>query len=253
MGMKRTKIIIVDDEFDAIDALTSIIEMEPDLYEIMATETNPVKAVELINELKPDVIFLDIEMPELTGFDMLRQFKEITFEVIFATAFEHYALQAIKNNAIDYIVKPFSISEVLDALLKVRKKHHHDENKTDKYKAFLAEHDNLNSQIMKIPTVNGIEFANVNEIIYLEADGNYTKLIMNGTKNYIVTKSIKIIVNELPIEKFLRTHRSYVVNTEFIRIYDSNNNVLIMANTDKIPLARRRYRDFKHIIDQFLG
>lgn len=251
--MKKTKIIIVDDEFDAIDALTSVIELEPDLYEIMATETNPVNAVELIKELKPDVIFLDVEMPELTGFDMLRQFEEITFEVIFATAFEHYALQAIKNNAIDYIVKPVSVSEVLEALLKVRKKHHHDEDKTSKYKAFLAEQDELDAHRMKVPTINGIEFANVNEILYLEADGNYTNLIMSGKKNYIVTKSIKAFEEELVDEKFLRTHRSYIVNTKHIRIYDSNNNLLIMSNTDKVPLARRRYRDFRHIIDQYLG
>lgn len=253
MGMKLTKIIIVDDEFDAIDALTSIIEMKPDLYEIMATETNPVKAVELIEELKPDVVFLDVEMPELTGFDMLRKFKEITFEVIFATAFEHYAIQAIKNNAIDYIVKPVSVTEVLDALYKVRQKHQLDVDKTKKYNAFLSEYDNLNSNKMKVPTVNGIEFANVNEIIYLEAEGNYTNLIMDGKKNYVVTKSIKSFENEFSEDKFLRTHRSFIVNTKYIRLYDANGNMLIMANGDKVPLARRRYRDFKDVIDQYLG
>jgi two-component system LytT family response regulator len=251
--MRKTKVIIVDDELDAIDALTSIIEMESDLYEIVASENNPGKAFELIKELNPDVIFLDVEMPELTGFDLLRKFEEIRFEVIFATAFEHYAIQAIKNNAIDYIVKPVSVSEVLEALSKVRTKHNHDESKTQKYSAFLAEFDDLKTHKMKVPTINGLEFANVDEILYFEADGNYTNLIMKDGKNYIVTKPLKVFEEELPQDKFLRSHRSYVVNVEHVRLYDSKSNELIMSNECRIPLARRRYRDFKGIIDMYMG
>lgn len=251
--MRKTKVIIVDDEPDAINALTSIIEMEPDFYEILATETNPVNAIELIKALEPDVIFLDVEMPELTGFDLLRSFNEIKFEVVFATAFEHYAIQAIKNNAIDYIVKPVSISEVLEALQKVRKKHNHNEDKTLKYNAFLEEYDNLNVQKLKIPTLSGVQFANLNDIIYFEADGNYTNLAIDGGKNYVVTKNIKVFETDLPEKKFLRTHRSYIVNIEYIRLYDTQKSMLVMADGKNIPLARRRYRDFKEIIDLYLG
>jgi two-component system LytT family response regulator len=251
--MKKTKIIIIDDEPDAIDALTNIIEMEPDIYEILATETNPVNAIELIKTLKPDAIFLDVEMPELTGFDLLRSLDEIRFEVIFATAFEHYAIQAIKNNAIDYIVKPVSISEVLEALQKVRKKHNHNEDKTLKYNAFLSEYDELIVQKLKIPTLNGVQFANVNEILYFEADGNYTNVAMKTGRNYIVTKNIKTFEEELPANIFLRSHRSYIVNVEHIKVYDKHNSMLVMINDKRIPLARRRYREFKDIIDLYIG
>jgi len=251
--MRKTKVIIVDDELDAINALKSIIEMEPNLYEILATETNPLKAIELIKALEPDVIFLDVEMPELTGFDLLRSFDEIKFEVIFATAFEHYAIKAIKNNAIDYIVKPVSISEVLEALQKVRKKHNHNEDKTLKYNAFLEEYDSLEVQKLKIPTLSGVQFAKLNEILYFEADGNYTNLVIDGGKNYIVTKNIKVFEIDLPEKKFLRTHRSYIVNIEYIRLYDTHSSMLVMADGKRIPLARRRYRDFKEIIDLYLG
>jgi len=167
------KVIIIDDEEDAIIALKSIIEISDD-YKIIGQSTDPFKGLELILQKKPDVVFLDIEMPRMNGFQLLESISNIDFAIIFSTAYEQYAIKAIKSNAVDYILKPVSVTEVLNALEKVKNRKKTSQEQSGKTKKLLSEVNSSNSNRIKIPTVKGFEFIEIDQLVYFEADGSYT-------------------------------------------------------------------------------
>jgi len=240
----KLKVLIIDDEADAIDVLESIIEVNKHDYEIVAKTTNPVKGIELILKHKPDVVFLDIEMPELNGFQVLESIPVIDFEIIFATAYENYAIKAIKENAIDYILKPVTIPEVLDALKKVKRKKHERKDSVDNYKALLKSLNSNQLQRIKIPTSSGFELIEIDDLIYLEADGSYTTAYLKKEVKLVISKSIKQLEFLLNHNCFYRTHRSYIVNVNQLKRFDRDQYSLIMSNDSLVPLSRRRYDEF---------
>ena len=242
----KLKIIIIDDEADAIDVIESIIEINKSDYEIVAKTTNPVEGVGLILQHKPDVVFLDVEMPELNGFQILESIPHINFEVIFATAYENYAIKAIKENALDYILKPATIPEVLEALEKAKSKI---QNKTNSdYKSII---ENLNSNYsskIKIPTSTGFELLSTDELVFLEADGSYTIAHFVNSDKLIISKPLKQLEPLLDAKMFFRVHRSFIVNTEHIRRFNREKYALIMLNNKVVPISRRRYDNFMEFL-----
>ncbi|MFO7863465.1 MAG: LytTR family DNA-binding domain-containing protein [Salinivirgaceae bacterium] len=244
------KIVIIDDENNAVEALKLIIDRINGDYIIVGATTNPYEAIGIILQQKPDIVFLDIEMPHLTGFELLEILPEIDFEIIFATAYEHYAIEAIKKNAIGYIVKPVSISSVKEALLKAEEKQKSGANKSAKYQNLLADVEKPTKSRIKIATASGFEFIDTDAIIRLEADNVYTKAIIERREKIIITKPLKKLEEELNLECFFRTHRSHLINTEHVYRFDSLKNSVIMSDNSTVPIARRRIREFKDLLNK---
>jgi two-component system LytT family response regulator len=245
----KLKIIIIDDEADAIDVLESIIEINSQEYEIVAKTTNPIEGIELILKHKPDVVFLDIEMPELNGFQVLESISNIDFEVIFATAYDNYAIKAIKENALDYILKPATIPEVMDALAKAKNKKSLGSNLNTNLKDLLVNLKESNKQRIKIPTASGFELINTEELVYFEADGSYTTAYLKNGERIIVSKPIKQLESMLNSSSFFRVHRSYIVNVSYVKCYERENYSLKMVDNSIVPVSRRRLDSFLEFLD----
>ena len=243
------KVIIIDDEEDAIIALKSIIEISDD-YKIIGQSTDPFKGLELILQKKPDVVFLDIEMPRMNGFQLLESISNIDFAIIFSTAYEQYAIKAIKSNAVDYILKPVSVTEVLNALEKVKNRKKTSQEQSGKTKKLLSEVNSSNSNRIKIPTVKGFEFIEIDQLVYFEADGSYTTAFFKDSSKIVISKTIKQIESLFDQNKFFRIHRSYLINMDFIRRFDREKNTITLDNQIEVPLSRRRYNDFIDFLDQ---
>lgn len=243
------KVIIVDDEPKARSILTNIIHEYCSGVEIIGEAANVNEAVKLINKLKPDIVFLDIEMPNENGFALFDYFDIPSFETIFCTAYSEYALQAFEVSAIDYILKPISVSKVQAAIEKAIKTR--GQNKIIEQVTALKENLSV-QQLQKIglPLSDGLQFIKIDDLLYFEADGSYTHVItLKG--NFLVSKKIKefeeLLLND---NRFYRVHRSYLVNILKITKYSKRDGAtLVIENNKVIPVAREKKNDF----DEFIG
>jgi|SRR6056297_583270 len=245
----KTGVLIIDDELNALETIESIIEFNSSEFEILAKTTNPYEAIGLISHYKPDIVFLDIEMPGLSGFELLNKLSEISFEVIFTTAYEQYAIQAIKNNALDYILKPVSVSEVNHALEKVSEKLALKNKPTD-YQRLIDDINTAREGKIRITTQSGFDLISLKNIIYLKANGVYTNIKMSNGEEHLVTKPLQEILEKLDDKRFCRTHRSFIVNLKQVLRYDSDKNNIILSDASAVPLARRRKGKFLELIEQ---
>ena len=231
--------VIVDDEPDAVEFIKSIIgEYCPDL-EVVGTAYSAKEGVDVIRDMVPDLVFLDVQMPHGSGFDLLTAFSEKTFDVIFITAFNHYAIQAIKFSAIDYILKPININEFIEAVRKVEEKRGNSEYENLTYQALL---DNLKApkpSKLAIPTAEGIEYLNTSEIIRIEADRSYSWFFMNGNRKHLVSRNLKEYQELLTDLNFFRPHNSHLINLEHVKKFVRHEGGYIeMDDGSTVPISR---------------
>ncbi len=245
--------IIVDDETRSVQTLETIItNFCIDKVSVIGTANNIEEAYPLIKKVNPNIVFLDIEMPHGSGFDLLEKFDSVNFEVIFTTGFDQYAVTAIKFSAIDYLLKPINITELQESIERAIKRI---ENRTSQnnFKVLI---DNLKTPKDKnnkipLPVINGLEFVTIGSIVYCEADEDYTHVfLVDGTK-MIVTKSIKDFEDHLSNYDFFRTHHSYLINKAYIKKYTKGEGgtILTELNTE-IPVSRRRKSEFLDWINE---
>ena len=243
--MTTIKSIIIDDEQHCRKILELCINKYCPDVKILAKCKSGIEGVRLIKNLKPDLVFLDIEMPKMNGFDMLEQLESIDFDIIFTTAHEQYALEAFKVNAIDYLLKPIGEEELINALEKIRERkiipEYHMETIVEQIKR------NIDPDIQKvpIPSSRGIDFVDINRIIYCKAESNYTFVILTGKKKKVIARTLKDFSKLLPSNKFFRCHHSYIVNLNHINTYiKSEGGYLIMSNNDKVGISRSKRESF---------
>jgi two-component system, LytTR family, response regulator len=251
----KLKTIIIDDEQNAVDFIFSIIgEYCPDL-KVTGKAYNVAEGVEKIKEQKPDLVFLDVEMPNGTGFDLLTHFPEKDFDVIFITAFNHYAIKAIKFSAVDYILKPININEFIEAVNRVTKKRALNLPPGNEGLKILME--NLRSAYptrLAIPTAEGMEYLNPKEIIRIEADRSYSWFYLNGNRKILVSKHLKEFQELLSDRYFFRSHNSHLVNLKFVRKYVRREGGFIeMQDGSQIPISRTRKDLFLTHMSRFKG
>ena len=242
-------ILIVDDEKKACTNLKNI------LYEFIDSTINVVgmaystaEAEELIGKLKPDALFLDIEMPHENAFSFLERIKPFSFEVIFVTAFDEYAIRAFRLNAIDYILKPISISELRNAVHKLT-----DKIRYNKIIATNTSYIELSEQVsnkakqhkITLRDNNSTQVVDFKDIYYIEAQGSYSRILFTKDKELKeITMSNPLSEYEelLPAEMFFRIHRSYLINCAHIqKILNDDTNYVIMDGNSTLPISRRRY------------
>jgi two-component system LytT family response regulator len=246
------KVLIVDDERDAIEAIENTMLLSGYKHNVIATSTNPLEAIGLILQHNPDLVFLDIEMPEMNGFEMLESIPKINFEVVFVTAYDQYAIQAIKNNAADYILKPVSVSDVKAALERVEKRVKNNQSSSVNFDALISDARFKGVEKIKISTSSGFELINLSELISLEAQGAYSYARLKGGKSIMITKPLKELEMRLNLNIFFRTHRSFIINLDHIKRFESERNKIIMSDNISIPLARRRMEEFKEKLNTLI-
>ncbi len=235
--MKKLKTIIIDDELDSIRLLQLQLEQNCPQVEIAGTYTSSVKALQDIEILQPDLLILDIEMPVMNGFELLEKILHLNFSVIFITAYNQYALKAFRFNALDYLVKPTDTKELIEAIAKAEKLIKPTSDQLNQLKKQLR-----GEPVTKIaiPGAHGVTFIDLNEIIYSEASNNYSKLVLTGKRNFIISKTLKDVQEVLEEEHFLRVHRQYIINLNHVTQFNRNEGMLTMDNGEHIPIARNQ-------------
>lgn len=237
--IKPLKTLIVDDEADAVNFIRSIIMEYCPKLKVIGTASNANDGVKMILEHQPELVFLDVEMPHGSGFDLLAQFPNKLFDVVFITAFNQYALKAIKFSAVDYILKPINISEFIEAVDKVIGKRTHSYNQNINYGELL---ENLKSTLptkLAIPTSEGMEYLNTREIIRIEADRSYCWFYLTEKRKRLVSKNLKEYKDLLSDRNFFRPHNSHLVNLEFVKKYVRQEGGYIeMTDGAQIPVSR---------------
>jgi len=254
--MAKLRCLIVDDEFNCRSNLQMLIEEYCPELEVIDLADSAEKARTLIKEIDPDVVFLDIKMPGEDGFSFLKSVGTYRFSVVFTTAHNQFALKAFKANAIDYLEKPIDVDDLKKAVAKLVKIHElPSEAGATGSEAVQKALDSLvtkkSQEIIAIPTSDGFVMARNEEIVYLEAEENYTYIHLTENRKFFSCGSIKRYEDVLDKNTFFRTHRSYIVNVahhlkEFSR---KEGNMVILTGNIKVPVARRTLPEFLNQIN----
>ena len=237
------KCIIIDDEAHGIITLEHQLKKISDI-DIVATTQDSTAAKALIELYQPNLIFLDIEMPNLNGFQVLEQFDDITFKIIITTAYDRYAIQALKINALDYLLKPIDFEELKMAIEKYYK------NEIQNTKEQIVQVQQFRStqmqDIIALSMQEGLIFVKIRDIAYLEASGNYTHITLINSQKHITSKSLAIYEEVLKDHNiFFRAHKSYIVNLRFIKQFNRKDGGEIIMQDDKsILLSRNKKQEF---------
>lgn len=248
------KALIIDDEYNCRNNLELLIKDFCEDIEVVGMAESADEARKLLPELKPDLVFLDIAMPEEDGFSFLRSIEKRDFAVIFTTAHNEYALKAFKENAIDYLEKPINIDELLASTEKAKKMVGQADLQNDTLNKIIQKAIRMNeSTKISIPTRDGYVIVDEKEIIHLEASDNYTMIYLTQGRRHLSSKNIKVYEENLDNERFFRTHKSHIINLsdhlkEFSR---SNGNIAVLSEGSSVPISRRKLSDFIGRINTF--
>jgi two-component system, LytTR family, response regulator len=241
------KAIIVDDELGARESLSKMIEKNCKQLEVIAKADSMLAAFEAITTKQPDLVFLDIEMPNGNAFDLLEKFKEINFNIIFTTAYDHYAIKAIKFSAVDYILKPIDPEELVEAVKRFEKKQTGQPNVLDKQFKTLLSNVRPENKLKKvgIPDGDGLIFINLSDIIRCESDGNYTFFILTNGKKIIASRTLGEYEQMFTEDNFFRIHRSHLINLQHVKKYiKGEGGYVIMADDSQVEVSRRNKNEF---------
>ncbi len=223
------KAILIDDEIHCLDTLAILLkEYCPD---VQVTEQcrSASRGIEAIEKIKPDLIFLDIEMPVMNGFEMLEQFTEMPFAIIFTTSYDQYAIKAIRFSALDYLLKPIDNNELVAAVKKVQEQRHLP--MAEQFQMLLKHIHGKEHQFNKIavPTAEGFELILANEVIYCEADNNYTYLHLKGKNKIVACRTLKEMEEQLhDFNFFIRVHHSFVANLNVPKPQRSSDDAVLI-------------------------
>ncbi|TSE07280.1 MULTISPECIES: LytR/AlgR family response regulator transcription factor [Aquimarina] len=230
------KSLLIEDEVYIRKGLLNLLELLDTEINVLGECESVNEAVILANACKPDLIFLDINLADGTAFDFLEQTKNLEFKIIFITAYEEYALQALKIGAVDYLLKPIEIDELKEAIEKVS-----NINTKDILKQMDIVQNHLKGEGKKIVlrTQESLQFVILDQLLYCKSDKGYTTFYLSDGRKFLASGSIVEFEKQLPQNVFIRSHQSYLVNRDYIDRYDKKG-YLILANETKIPVSTRK-------------
>jgi two-component system LytT family response regulator len=246
----KIRALIVDDEPDSRESIQLIVnQFFNDDVEIVGAVGSVKEAVRSINELTPDLVLLDVEMPNENGFQLFEYFgKNISFDVVFITAYQEYALSAFRYAALDYLLKPVDYRQFEETIRRVRK--NRGQNSRIRIDTFFNNLENdleINKKII-LPTVSGYNVVKVNSILYIKADLNYSIIFTADNKSHTVTSTLKHLEDTLPASSFFRCHKSFMVNLNFVKKFDKRRSSVILENDITVEVATRRAAELEDVL-----
>lgn len=248
--MKKITAIIVEDEQDSRETLRNYVGKYCKAVTIVSECANIQAAQKAIGVHQPDLVFLDIEMPYGNAFDLLEQLATIDFEIIFITAFDQYAVQAFNLSAVHYLLKPLDIEELINAVDKAKLRIEKSQ-KINQSKILLENMAALNTQQQKVvlPLLDGFEVVKLSDILYCEAQDNFTCFYFTNQKKSLICRKLKFFENALTNHRFCRIHRTYLINLEYVKRYmKGKGGSVILENGVELPVAVARKGGF---LEQF--
>lgn len=237
------KAVIVDDEEKSIKTIQLILKDYCMDVDVVGTANSPDEAIKIINKTEPDIVFLDIEMPHGSGFEVLENIPDRHFDVIFITAYDQYAIKAFKYSAVDYILKPIDIDEIVGAVNRILNRGKL--NGRPNYDLLIENINTSKPKKLTLPTSKGYLFIDIDNIIYFESDRNYSFIYLTNQKKILVSKNIGDFEEFLDDTVFFRCHRSYLINMYHVQQYiKTDGGEIEMINGAKIPISRRKKDEF---------
>jgi two-component system LytT family response regulator len=250
--------IIIDDEPSAINVLSLLLKKKcKDDVEIIATSESPLDGKAFIEQLNPDLVFLDIEMPGMTGIDLLRSLSNPSFHVVFVTAYDAYAVEAFRLSAVDYLLKPVEASDVVGAIQKVKSDMQHSQNslhvRLQKLEELLILKAGASEMKIGIGMMDKIVFVPVTDILYCEAEGAYTHVFLQDGRKMMASKSLGDFEAQLKNHRFFRIHHHYLINLSRIKEFQRHDGgYVLMENNNRLEVSQRKRKDFLDAIEDIL-
>ena len=238
--------VIIDDEKKGIDSLSILIQKFAEDVKVVAHTTQAADAIELIESYRPEIVFLDIQMPGMNGFEILEKLKQRNFCLVFTTAHEEYALKALKNNAVDYLLKPIGRDDLKLAMERIRERLSGSEPEKADYEKLLSQLYQNNRNKLLINSKTGIEYIDLRDICWIESKSNYTFIYLSASHKILTSRTLK----ELEVllcqadHHFIRVHNSFIVNLNKVQRFLKVEDIIIMADGQQIPLSKSRKPEF---------
>ena|SRR6218665_991244 len=243
------KALIIDDEKKGREILQKLLEKYCPEVEVAGFGADAEEGYELIVKHGPDIVFLDIEMPNGNGFSLLEKFDRIGFQVIFTTAYETYAVRAIKHHALDYLLKPIDIDELKKAVESAKSAT--GDKTTARYQEFIKDRRQEIITRIALPIKEGIIYLTISEIIRIESDGSYSTFYLQDGKKYVVSKNLKEYEDLLPVKLFFRSHKSHLINIKKVKKYLRTDGYFAeMDDGSMIEISRRKKDEFLQLMNE---
>lgn len=243
--MSKIKAIIVDDERRARNVLASLLERSCPEVDVVAECSNVPDAVEEINRLCPDVVFLDVQMPNYAGYEIVNFFEKIDFEIIFVTAYDHYAMKAFELNAIDYLIKPVNRIRLKEAVNKMEVRFKEQKQLSD-YASLLETLKEKEFKQIVIPQLGDRRVLQLREIIAIEAEGAYSNVYLEGGHSIVVSKALKYFEEVLPEDlDFFRAHRGWIVNLKHLKSFNKSEGTMTLLDNVTSKISRNKVADLE--------
>ncbi|MDO1513092.1 LytTR family DNA-binding domain-containing protein [Maribacter confluentis] len=236
--------VIVDDEIKALQSLTWELTNFSDEIKVVASFTNPHDALNYLEKHTPDCLFLDIEMPTMDGFQFIKKLTNKNFPVVITTAYNQYALKAIKSEALDYLLKPIDTDDLEETITKIKKFNNKNFSMEKLEMALLNFNSKASHNRITLNTDGKLLFLESDEILYAESDGNYSTIFLSDGQKIVLTKKLKEVNEILPDDSFFRIHNSYIVNLNKIKEFLKTDGYVILKSNHKIPVSRQKKSDF---------
>jgi len=244
------KALIIDDEKHCSDNLQWQLQQYCPEIEVAAVCMSAENGLNEIYRKQPQLVFLDVELPGMSGFEMLERLSEINFDIIFTTAFNQYAIRAIKFGALDYLVKPIDKDELRTSVEKVVRRTNGDSLKQlTALLTHIRKSNDLSFQKIALPTLHGYELIPLNNVMYCESKSNYTNIYLNNNQQILVSRTLKDIEELLDAEPFFRIHNSYLVNLQYAIRYTKGEGGFLVLNSDiTLPVSRNKKEELVKLI-----
>ena len=239
--MKKYKAIILDDEVLCIKALEMEIAKSIPEVEIITTYMDPRKALVEMNGMAVDILFLDIDMPWMNGFEFLTKANSNEFTVIFTTAYNEYAIEAFRANAVDYLLKPVELIPLRESIEKAIVMINATDHNQNIEELIIRLSNMRGNGNLSIPTRSGFEFIPINQILYCKSENNYCHIYVSGEKSRFVSRTLKDIASKLPTDSFIRIHQSYLINIDFVKGYSrEDGGQILLTDGTKLPVSKTK-------------
>ena len=247
------KSVLIDDESNSLEMMEWLLKTYCPQVKIEAMCNSAAKGIEAINKYKPDVVFLDIEMPHMNGFDMLEKFDKLFFDVVFCTAYDQFAIKAFRYSALNYLLKPVDPEELKNTIHRIEeKKSIPSSEQIELLFQNIRQTAKPTVQRIALTTGDGMIFVSTKEILYCEAESNYTSVVLEGGKKILVSKVLKEIDEALAGPDFFRVHNSFLININRIKKFvRGEGGYIIMDNDAVISISRSRRQEFMELFSKF--